>query len=127
MQCPRAMESDHTMHHAGEQERRPLSTAPRSHDAATKPLTPPHDQRFFDAIAVLRGDLEPMGSHETLEAALAALSPCGEGGAVIVGLTLRRVHPGTDARGRAILHSALALHGVRELETLLTPQEGPQP
>lgn len=70
----------------------------------------------FDAFAVVGRGVEPLGSHRTLDAALAALGHFGDGGCVVVGLTLRRVHPDTDEAGRELLRAALAPHGVRGLE-----------
>ncbi len=76
----------------------------------------------FDAFAVVGRGVEPLGSWPTLAAALEALGHFGDGGCVVVGLTLWRVHEDTDEAGRALLHTALAPHGVRGLEARRAPQ-----
>lgn len=71
-------------------------------------LAKPGD-RPFDAWAVVDGDPEPVGSHATPEAALAAVGV--RDGCVTTGMTFLRWNPGTTPEGKRVLRAALKGHG----------------
>lgn len=71
----------------------------------------------FDAWSVVGAEVEPLGAHATLEAALNAAAHF-DGGAVTRGMTFLRWAPGTNRGARELLRAALAPHGFR------SPPEG---
>ncbi len=66
----------------------------------------------YDAWCVAGGEVEPMGSHHSFEAAVAAASAF-DGGCVTAGLTFLAYATDTDDDAKALLRAALGPHGVR--------------
>lgn len=92
----------HRQHHP--RARHPLPVVPRERDVVTLPP--------YDAWSVLGAEVEPIGAHATLDAALRAAGHF-DGGAVTRGMTFLRWAPGTDGAARGVLRAALEPHGFR--------------
>lgn len=73
-------------------------------------MTAPAAVNAFDAWGVVGTEVEPIGAHVDLDAALAAAGYF-DGGAVTRGMRFLRWAANTDARARELLRAALAPHG----------------